>query len=157
MAYAENTTVSTEKSRAEIERILQRYGADSFMYGWDQQRAIVGFQAEGRQLRFVVEMPLRTERRFTHHPKGARTSTAAYNAWEQACRQRWRALALVIKAKLEAVEAGISEFEAEFLANIMLPDGSTVGDWVRPQVEQAYLTGAMPSMLPALTAGGADG
>lgn len=33
MAYAENTSVSSEKSRAEIERTLQKYGADQFMYG----------------------------------------------------------------------------------------------------------------------------
>ena len=31
--YAQQTQVSTDKSRAEIERTLQRYGADQFMYG----------------------------------------------------------------------------------------------------------------------------
>ena len=39
----------------------------------------------------------------------------AHGRWEQACRQRWRALALVIKAKLEAIDAEISTFEEEFL------------------------------------------
>lgn len=155
MSYAENTSVSTEKSRAEIERTLSKYGADSFMYGWDAQRAIVGFQAAGRHIKFVVEMPSRDERDFTHHSRGRRTAEAAHQKWEQACRQRWRALALVIKAKLEAVEAGISEFEAEFLANIVLPDGSTVGQWAAPQIEQVYATGTMPALLPALGPGGA--
>jgi hypothetical protein len=69
-------------------------------------------------------------------------------AWEQACRQRWRALALVVKAKLEAVECGISTFEEEFLAWMMLPDGSTVGDRMLPQLETAYRTGQMPPLLP---------
>jgi hypothetical protein len=36
--YAENTSVSVESSRGEIERTLQRYGAASFAYGWDQER-----------------------------------------------------------------------------------------------------------------------
>ena len=35
---------------------------------------------------------------------------------------------LVIKAKLEAVEAGVTTFEQEFLANMVLPDKTTVSD-----------------------------
>ena len=48
MAYAEKTNVSTDRSRAEIERTLQRYGADQFMYGWESERAMVGFRMAGR-------------------------------------------------------------------------------------------------------------
>jgi hypothetical protein len=54
----------------------------------------------------------------------------------------------VIKAKLEAVESRIAEFESEFLANIVLPDGQTVGKFMQPQVEKAYKTGKMPLLLP---------
>ena len=61
--------------------------------------------------------------------------------------ERWRALALVIKAKLEAVECGIAEFEAEFLAYTLLPDGSTVYEQAAPMVERAYLDGRMPPLL----------
>ncbi|MEW8228634.1 MAG: hypothetical protein AB2748_23150 [Candidatus Thiodiazotropha endolucinida] len=150
MAYAEKTTVSTEKSRAEIERILQRYGADQFMYGWNEDSAVVAFRAEGRQIRFSLPMPDRKERRFTHHSRGMRTPDAAMKEWEQACRQRWRALALVIKAKLEAVEAGIAVFEDEFMANIVLPNGTTVSQFMRPQIATAYETGDMPKLLPLL-------
>ena len=151
--YAATTSVSTEQSRAEIERTLQRWGADQFMYGWDGDRAVIGFRASGRQIKFVIDLPDRNDREFTHHSRGRRTADAALKAWEQACRQRWRALNLVIKAKLEAVESGISEFESEFLAHIVLPNGSTVGDWVAPQIDVAYTTGQMPSMLPALGSG----
>ena len=151
--YAATTSVSTEQSRAEIERTLQRWGADQFMYGWDGDRAVIGFRASGRQIKFVIDLPDRNDREFTHHSRGRRTADAALKAWEQACRQRWRALNLVIKAKLEAVESGISEFESEFLAHIVLPNGSTVGDWVAPQIDTAYTTGQMPSMLPALGSG----
>ncbi len=153
MTYAENTAVSVEASRAEIERTLARYGADQFMYGWDADRAVVAFRAANRQIRFVVTLPSRDERRFTHHSRGTRTPEAALAEWEKACRQRWRALALVIKAKLEAVSTGISEFEQEFLANIVLPDGSTVGQFMAPQVARAYENGTMPSFLPELGAG----
>lgn len=147
--YAQNTEVGSDRSRAEIERTLQRYGASSFMYGWEGERAVVAFKAHGRLIRFVLPLPERTSREFTHTPTGRpRAVTAQHEAYEQAVRQRWRALALAIKAKLEAVEAGITEFEAEFLAHIVLPDGSTIGQWARPQIARAYETGDMPPMLP---------
>lgn len=70
MAYAEKTEVPAERSRAEIERTLQRYGADSFMYGWEQDRAVVQFRAQNRYVRFVVGMPDRNDKKFTHYTRG---------------------------------------------------------------------------------------
>lgn len=154
MAYAATTTVSVEKSRGEIERILERYGADAFMYGWNGDGAAIQFRANERHIKFELPLPGKYEKRFTHSSRGPRTSDAALKEWEQACRQRWRALALVVKAKLEAVEAGITVFEDEFLAHIVLPSGETVGDWMRPQVEEAYESGQMPAgMMLALNSG----
>jgi hypothetical protein len=150
--FAATTTVSASASREEIERTLTRYGADQFLYGWQDDAAMVGFRMDGRQVRFVLTMPSKGERRFTHHSRGARTPEAAAKEYEQAIRQRWRALALVIKAKLEAVESGISVFEDEFLANIVLPSGATAGDWMRPQIAEAYRIGSMPALLPMLPA-----
>ena len=154
--YAAKTDVSSTKSRDEIERILQRYGADQFMYGWQDASAVVAFRANDRRVRFILPLPDRQAKEFTHHDRGPRTEEAAARLYEQAIRQRWRALALVIKAKLEAVESGISEFEDEFLANIMLPTGETVGEWIRPQVAKSYLTGKMSPMLPMLPAPSSD-
>ena len=147
--FAENTSVSSDKSRTEIERTLMRYGADQFMYGTSRDRAVVAFSAHHRRIQFELPLPDRDDREFTRTPTGReRSATQAEAAYEQAIRQRWRALALVIKAKLEAVEAGITEFEDEFLAHIMLPDGTTVGRWARPQLEAAYSSGSMPALLP---------
>jgi hypothetical protein len=151
--YAEKTTVSVESSRMEIERTLQRYGADQFMYGWDGNQAIIQFTAHNRRVKFMLTLPEKTDRRFTHSARGIRTTEVALREWEQGCRQRWRALNLVIKAKLEAVAAGISEFEEEFLAHIIMPNGETVGEWMKPQVNKAYTTGKMPDMFPQLGSG----
>lgn len=152
MSYAQNTSVSTDKSRAEIERTLQRYGADQFMYGWDHSQAVVGFRMSGRQIKFLLPMPDRHDDEFRLTPTGKeRAESAAHKEWEQACRQKWRALALVIKAKLEAVDAGIAVFEDEFMANIVLPNGSTVSQFMLPQIAQAYERGSMPNMLPDLS------
>lgn len=153
--YAENTSVAVEKSRAEIESTLDRYGADGFSYATMNGLVQIEFLAQARRIRFVLELPKKDERRFTHTESRnlERMPAQAYQAWEQACRQSWRALALVIKAKLEAVEAEISSFEEEFLAHTVLPNGQTVGQWMLPQVATAYETGNMPSFLPELGAG----
>lgn len=151
MAYAEATLVSVEKSRLEIEATLRRYKADGFYYGQDGRLVILGFRIAERQVRFRLEMPDPKEARFTQHSRGFRTPEGAAKEWEQACRQKWRALALVIKAKLEAVAAGITTVEDEFLANTLLPDGSTVGQWAKPQIDETYRVGNMPSPLLALT------
>lgn len=152
--YAASTDVSSDRSRAEIERTLIRYGADQFIYGWEDSNALVGFRMHGRQIKFILPLPARDDKEFTQYvSRGklwARTPDAATRLYEQAVRQRWRALALVIKAKLEAVETAISEFDDEFMANIVLPDGKSVGQWMRPQIADAYSTGRMPSMLPQL-------
>lgn len=147
-AYAARTEVSVEKSRNEIERTLARWGATAFAYGWQGDRALISFAAEDRQVRFELPLPARTERRFTHTPTGQRRADAAVaKEWEQGCRQRWRALLLVIKAKLEAIESGITTFEDEFAAWIALPDGTTVRDHLRPALAQAYETGEVAPLL----------
>lgn len=64
--YAKDTSVSVEKSRAEIEATLSRYGADCFAYMAMPERAAIGFRVGGRQLRFVLPIPSRMEKQFTH-------------------------------------------------------------------------------------------
>lgn len=149
--YAETTAVPSERSRSEIERTLARYGATGFMYGWEGNRAIVAFQADQRRVKFELPLPDRFDRAFTHTERLniLRSPSAQEAAYEQAVRQRWRALALVIKAKLEAVQAGITVFEDEFMAHLVLPDGRTMGQWARPQIAAAYETGRMPALLGA--------
>ena len=158
MRYASDTQVPVAKSKAEIEALLARYGADQFVSGWHQPgkgegaRAVIGFRVANRQVRF--ELPLPRKDAFSRTPAGRRRRNVKDQelAWEQACRQRWRALALVIKAKLEAVETGITTFEQEFLAHIVIPgSGKTVGEWITPQVEAAYVHGRPIALLPGST------
>lgn len=147
--YASSTSVSPDKSRAEIERTVTRYGADSFGYGWQDDQAMITFRVEGKLVRFMLAMPDRDAEEFTLTPsrKHERHPDDAFKAWEKGCRQIWRALALVVKAKLEAVEAGIVSFEEEFLPYLVLPNGQTVAKWVLPEVAKAYETGKAPKLL----------
>lgn len=151
--FAAGTEVSSERTLAELQRLLVRYGATRFAYAFEPERASVGFQAHGRLVRFLLPMPRRDAAEFARTPRQGkpRSPAAAEAAWEQASRQRWRALLLVVKAKLEAVECGISTFEEEFLAHLVLPNGETVGRWAGPQIAAAYQTGRMPPLLPGAT------
>jgi len=145
--YAAKTEVTSERSRSEIERTLGRYGASHFGYMTEPGRAMVAFRKDDRQVRFVVPLPDRGSREFTLTPTGKRASdTAAEAKYEQAIRQRWRALALVVKAKLEAVEAGIAEFDQEFYAYTVLPSGRTVYEETADQVAVMIQSG-MPGRL----------
>lgn len=145
-SYAKHTKVSTERSLAEIQKILERYGATQFGYAEDRERnmASVQFFAHERHVRFLLQLPNKRDKEFHFTSQfKRRTSVQAEEAWKQACRSRWRSLLLAIKAKLEAVSAGISVFEEEFLANIVLPDGNTVATLLRPQLVEAYSSGRM--------------
>ena len=148
--YASHTTVSSDRSRAEIEATLTRYGATGFVYGWAGQNAVVMFEMAARRIKFVLALPSREEFKQTPGGRRNRGIDGQMAAFDQAVRQRWRALLLVIKAKLEAVESGITEFEEEFMAHILLPDGKTVGEHVRPSITQAYETGKVRPLLADL-------
>ena len=155
MKYAKQTTVSSEKSQAEIRTILNRYGASKFGYLEEEDRAAIMFEIHNRRIRFILPMPSRTERQFTHsahkqeYDQRRLSIDAQHERYEQAIRQRWRALTLAIKAKLEAVESGIATFEEEFMAYVLLPSGQTVGEWMQPQIEASYESGRMPPLMLA--------
>lgn len=136
MAYAEKTKVPVSQTKAEIEKLVTKYGATQFISGWTEDKVAVGFTIDGRQVRIELPLPLDDE---------------------QDVKRRWRSLAAVLKAKLVAVEDGISTIEREFLADVVLADGSTVGAWASEQIAMVYDTGQMPALLPgplALTSGG---
>lgn len=153
--FAEGTSVSVEKTRAEIERLVVRYGANQFVTGFDGSQSMIGFGMRGRTIRFLLSLPDKNSKEFLHTPskRFMRQPAEREKAWEQACRSRWRALLLVIRAKLEAVECGISTIEDEFMAWTVMPGGQTVGDQLRGQIADQIASGAPARLM--LTGGGA--
>ncbi len=146
--YAEGTSVSPERSQAEISENLRRYGASSYVSGYEDNRAMIAFKANNRTIRFILDLPLPGDEEFLWTPtRQKRKPDAARAAYEAEIRRRWRALALAIKAKLEAVATGIASFEDEFLAYTVLPDNTTVGDRVRAEITEAWRTGQAPPRL----------
>lgn len=152
MSYAQNTSVSIERSQEHIKETLRRYEADRFGIMEERDQALVEFTVRGLTVQMTVPMPDRHSTEFTRTPTGKdRAPNQAYQAYQQACRQRWRALLLAIKAKLEAVDAGISSIETEFMPFILMGDGRTVGQHLLPRLREAADNGQMPTsrMLPA--------
>jgi hypothetical protein len=149
--YAANTTVSVESSQEHIKRTLRRYGASRFGVFEDMEstmKASVMFSFAGLDIRIDVEMPGAEDQEFHVSEAGRqRKPAAAYAAYEQAIRRRWRCLLLAIKAKLEAVETGISTVDIEFMPFIVMGDGRTVGEHLLPSLLKAAELGKMPRKL----------
>ena len=160
MPYAENTTVPVEKSRAELEQMLMRAGALQYSTSHDVEKGAVAVQftivsggglERVRQYRIVLQLPKlediarmrsrRTGRVVTRSPEETR------KAHEQACRERWRALVLAVKAKLVLIQPGTSSFEQEFLSNLLLENGETVYERIEAGIHQTYLTGRSTPLL----------
>lgn len=153
MAYAEGTEVTPERSQQEIAAVIRRYGADGFVSGWQGNQAMVEFFADARRVRFVLTMPDDPED-YAITPAGReRNDAGKTKAMESEIRRRWRALALVIKAKLEVVQSGITTFETEFMANIVMHDGRTVAEHVVPVIQESYQRGQVSGRLLAIEAG----
>jgi hypothetical protein len=134
--YAQHTIVPVAKTRGEIEQLLER--AKAKQYGtavdYDTLTARVQFRLHDRIVRFTVSLPDRKKL-----GEGVR--------YERAERQRWRALLLVLKAKLESVESNIETFENAFLAQIVMPGDRTVAEWITPQIAESYKSGKLPRQL----------
>lgn len=139
--YAEGTEVAVEKSRAELEHLLMKHGATEFEIYRSAELCRVRFRMRDRMVRQDVRVPDRKDYR-------AKKSEADVTRMVDAeHRRRWRVCVLLIKAKLEIVASGESSFEREFLADIMLADGSTVGEVTIPRIAESYESGSMPRLL----------
>lgn len=150
--YANGTTVSIERTKAELDKLLQDHGATQIGIMTDRTQgfSVLVFSLTGRMVRLEVYDGEVEEHRRT--PAGReRDDKAMDKAWRAERRRRWRALLLIVKAKLEVIAAGDSTVDGEFLAHVVLPDGQTVGNMLGPRLDEAYRTGAMPEfpMLPA--------
>lgn len=137
--FAEGTTVSVAKSRMEIETLVTRYGATTFGSGWDEthRTCSIMFVAKNRRVRFELALPDPKSRAFTYDGRGSmRSDKQRADAYDAELRRLWRALALVIKAKLEAVQSGVTSFDDEFLAHFVAADGRTIGETLHGALDQ---------------------
>lgn len=155
MAYAATTSVPIAVTKAQIEELVKQHGGTEFATYQGKDFAQIAFTANGRSVRFTLRIPSYRSPEFERTKTGVfRREKAIVEAWNQACRSRWRALMLVIRAKLESVESEIETFEEAFLANIILDDGATVYERALPAIEAHYAGGQAIALLPPPSHGG---
>ena len=149
--FAEGTTVDVSRSQEQIKKLLGEHGCKQFMLAEGQTPdgrtiGIIQCFIYERMIKYQVEYP--SAKPFVRDGRGHRlTSDQVHRRQEDEWKRKWRALQLIIKAKLEIVLSGDSTFEREFMADICLPDGGTVGDHMTDRIADAYATGTMPNLL----------
>jgi hypothetical protein len=145
--YAEGTDVSPEKSRADLEAVLRKNGAQEFNFYAGPERDIFTYRIQGWLVRHVLERPkpatLQSKKPGAPTLKPEQLKRLADKEW----RRRWRALLLVVKAKLEIVANGDSSVPREFMADLLLANGETMRDVMLPRLEAMYSSGEMPSLM----------
>jgi hypothetical protein len=147
--YAEGTTVSVESSQMEARKLLRKYGAGDMRITDGEGRAILEFVMENRLIRFLVAAPdLDAPEIARDRYGGPRPLKDRQRLAHAEYRRRWRALLLRLKGKLESVVGEGVDVHEEFLANLVTPDGRTVGEILLPQIEEVYRTGRVPALMP---------
>ncbi len=148
MAYAEDTAVPLERSKAEVELMLKRFGSSEFGYASSERADQVAFCLGGRFYRMTLPRPDPKDPRICLTKGGRlRSRQDLQLALEQRWRAQWRALCLHIKARIVAIESGITSLEREFLPDLVLPNRLTAQEWLLPQVAECYQEGRMPQSL----------
>ncbi len=128
--YAEKTKVPVFQSLSEIEKTLKKYGANGFMHGYEGPQATISFKLDNRVVMFRIHLP----------------------EDDQGIRQRYRALLLTVKSKLECIECEIETFEEAFMAHLVLPDGQTIGERYATEYRQMIESGqSLPPLIPEVT------
>ncbi len=136
MVYAADTKVPVTTTQQALIGLLKTRGATQIVNGWSEEAAQIGFQLQGRIYKMTIPIP----------PQLAGRSGRGIPP-AQIERSRWRTLLLVVKAKLEAVDAGLSTVEQEFLSSTVMPDGRTVFEHTQDAIEQAYVSGSVSPLL----------
>ncbi len=148
--YAHQTDVTPEKSRADIEAVLKRYGATAFVAGWDEKqgRASVMFTMADRNIRLDIRHPNPKDASVTTTPGGKlRNYDQRKAVVDQQLRQRWRATVLYVTALCEAIETRVLTVDQAFLPFIVWPDGRTIAEWAEPNIERFVTGGFVPPLL----------
>lgn len=147
MSYAETTSVPSERTQAEIQKLAKTKGATRYMTYEEAGEAAIAFQFEGRKIRFRIRFRELEEFRYTAEKRLLRSDKQALQHQEQDRRSRWRALFLAIKAKFESIDRQIETFDQAFLSHVVMPDGRTISDMVCPQIAELVDSGKAPTLF----------
>lgn len=160
--YAQGTMISARRSIAELEDLIDRFSGGEpteFSYGTVGGMAGIQFGLRGRRIRLRIILPdLESFREVTLNQYASslrlRSDADTKNLWQREVDRLWRSMVDVVKAKLVAIDDGITTLEAEFLSGLVLPSGETVGERMAVDLDAVLRTGELPALMPGLPAHG---
>jgi len=146
----EETSVSVETSQAQIRKLLQKFGVERMRYTSLPSEALLEFVRMDKGKAIPYRITIRPKLKYGRNVD---------KDLDRAERQVWRVVMWWLKAKLEAIEFGLLEFEREMLPFMLISDSqghtSTVGDVLPKHLEGALSPGEDPfqGVRPALPPG----
>lgn len=134
--YAKDTTVAVSKSRGEIDNLLREWGAIGVQWTdeWSAAKVTLRFQwPHGDHVfsaRMIIRVPTEKELRPSamHGGTGVFLETKMAKLLANRGKQEHRLLLILIKATLNAVDAGVITDVEAFLPYLEGKDGRTVGE-----------------------------
>ena len=165
---AGGTSIAATQTKADIEAYLYSRGAEQVVVVRDDDfnRILIVFRLFGRMIRMERELateatPMITRATALNQSSVVRPPTKAQIAQrlEAENRRRWRIMFLRVKMRLDLVFDEVDEderqiaFYTDFLVDVVIPEadggmGGTVGDFMRPQIGEAYEKRRPPRLLP---------
>jgi hypothetical protein len=120
-----NTPVTASRSQEQIDRLLEKFGATGTNWTrlFDKGRVELTFGVhgkDGRNILVKIVAPILTNKHRNWDPETGKSEKVDAPNWAQSM----RLLYYYVKAKLEAVNVGLREFEEEFLADTLVQDST---------------------------------
>lgn len=153
--FAKETSVSRNKTKDEIEKLLMSYGARTiFMNDTNEQNVLfVAWKIEGKSYKFELPLPAPDDKQFTHYESrsGRRSKEKAHALWEGAIRQYWRIGKNYIYMLMEMMEACGMEFHEAFAPLLALHNGSNVWMTAATNAKEISHSGSLMALMPPET------
>lgn len=122
--YAKGTRIPVKDSRDTISALIERFAVRNLASGIVDGQDFVMFDHDGQTYRFVVER---------HKHDGE-------------YRRRWRCLVLHIRSSLVIINEGVRDFSTVFMADRILPNGQSWGEWVKNNNNAIPTVSAFPQL-----------
>lgn len=147
--FAAGITVPIQQSMTEIERLIDRFGANAYIRYVNKVTGKTSFAFDVRGHGFRIETPIPDRGKLAKEYRGHHTKGQLDKKVEQEKRRLWRVVVQQIKAMLVCAEEGLVTFEQAMMPYHVLPGGKTVQETFGERVEELYQGELLPLLLPA--------
>lgn len=137
MSLPYETATAGDKALAELQRVLAKFGCQSFGSMTDAERGVTIIQFKHRNRTVSLEASWKgyAQAWITAHPYNAWTRMPRNQYDQKALKQAQASVCSVlrdwVKGQVTAVECGVMSFEAAFMPHMLLPSGERVIDRVQ--------------------------